>query len=59
MPPLGERQKKAPKVRNFSRLWFGIPVVRVSPQAAHDHAEVFDGVPSQHDGKDAAVVSPR
>jgi hypothetical protein len=30
---------------------------RVSPKAAHDHAETFDGVPSQHDGKDAAVVA--
>ncbi len=27
------------------------------PQVAHDYAEVFDGVPSQHDGKDAAVVA--
>jgi len=35
----------------------GIVVHRVSPKAAHDYAEVFDGVPSQHDGKDAAVVA--
>jgi transposase len=35
----------------------GIPVHRVSPKQAHDYAEVFDGVPSQHDGKDAAVVA--
>jgi transposase len=35
----------------------GLPVRRVSPKAAHDYAEVFDGVPSQHDGKDAAVVA--
>src|SRR5712692_5686036 len=35
----------------------GLPVLRVSPKAAHDYAEVFDGVPSQHDGKDAAVVA--
>ena len=34
-----------------------IVVTRVSPKAAHDYAEVFDGVPSQHDGKDAAVVA--
>jgi len=34
-----------------------IIVHRVSPKAAHDYAEVFDGVPSQHDGKDAAVVA--
>jgi transposase len=30
---------------------------RVSPKVAHDYAEVFDGVPSQFDGKDAAVVA--
>jgi transposase len=35
----------------------GLPVVRVSGKAASDHAETFDGVPSQHDGKDAAVVA--
>ncbi len=35
----------------------GVPVQRVSSKAAHDYAEVFDGVPSQHDGKDAAVVA--
>src|SRR5262245_47060065 len=34
-----------------------IPVQRVSGKAAHDYAEIFDGVPSQHDGKDAAVVA--
>jgi hypothetical protein len=34
-----------------------IPVVRVSNKASHDYAEVFDGAPSQHDGKDAAVVA--
>jgi transposase len=32
-------------------------VHRVSPKNASDYAEVFDGVPSQHDGKDAAVVA--
>jgi transposase len=35
----------------------GIVVQSVSPKAAHDYAEVFDGVPSQHDGKDAGVVA--
>jgi transposase len=35
----------------------GIKVQRVSGKAAHDYAEVFDGVPSQHDGKDAAVIA--
>jgi hypothetical protein len=34
-----------------------IKVQRVSGKAAHDYAEVFDGVPSQHDGKDGAVVA--
>ena len=35
----------------------GLEVRRVSPKAAHDYAEAFDGVPSQHDGKDAAIVA--
>ena len=35
----------------------GIELQRVGTKAAHDYAEVFDGVPSQHDGKDAAVVA--
>jgi transposase len=35
----------------------GLRVHRVSPKAAADYAEIFDGVPSQHDGKDAAVVA--
>jgi len=35
----------------------GMALVRVSPKAAHDYAEVFDGVPSQHDGKDAALAA--
>ena len=35
----------------------GQAVLRVNPKAAHDYAEIFDGVPSQHDGKDAAVVA--
>lgn len=35
----------------------GVTPHRVSPKAVHDYAEVFDGVPSQHDGKDAAVVA--
>jgi transposase len=35
----------------------GFAVERVGTKAAHDYAEVFDGVPSQHDGKDAAVVA--
>ena len=35
----------------------GVTVHKVSAKSTHDYAEVFDGVPSQHDGKDAAVVS--
>jgi transposase len=35
----------------------GLAVVRVSSKASHDYAEIYDGVPSQHDGKDAAVVA--
>ena len=34
-----------------------IELKRVGGKAAHDYAEIFDGVPSQHDGKDAAVVA--
>lgn len=34
-----------------------IPVVRIGTKASHDYAEVFDGAPSQHDGKDAAVIA--
>ena len=32
-------------------------VHRVGSKASHDWSETFDGVPSQHDGKDAAVVA--
>jgi transposase len=35
----------------------GLKVHRVSPKASHDYAEILDGVPSQHDGKDAACVA--
>lgn len=35
----------------------GLEVLRVGTKASKDYAEVFDGVPSQHDGKDAAVVA--
>src|SRR6185312_15266536 len=34
-----------------------IAVHLVSGKRAHDYAEVFDGTPSQHDGKDAAVAA--
>jgi len=30
---------------------------RVSAKAVKDHAETFDGVPSNHDGKDAAIIA--
>jgi hypothetical protein len=35
----------------------GLLLHRVGGKAASDYAEIFDGVPSQHDGKDAAVVA--
>jgi transposase len=35
----------------------GLGLNRVGAKAAHDYAEIFDGVPSQHDGKDEAVVA--
>lgn len=35
----------------------GLAVQRISPKASHDYAEIMDGVPSQHDGKDAAIVA--
>ena len=34
-----------------------LAVHRVSGKATHDYAEIFDGVPSQHDGKDAAIIA--
>jgi transposase len=34
----------------------GIEVHRVSSKAVKDHCETFDGVSSQHDGKDAAII---
>jgi transposase len=33
-----------------------IPVYRVNPKRSHDAAEVFDGVPSLHDAKSAAIL---
>jgi len=33
-----------------------IEIRRVSAKAVKDHSETFDGVPSQHDGKDAAII---
>ncbi len=34
-----------------------IDVYRVSPKRCHDAAEVYDGVPSMHDAKAAAIIS--
>ncbi len=34
-----------------------LEVRRIETKASHDYAEVFDGVPSQHDGKDAAMLA--
>ncbi len=34
----------------------GVEVRRVSAKAVKDYSETFDGVPSQHDGKDAAII---
>jgi transposase len=34
-----------------------IEVVRVSGKHVSDYKEIFDGVPSQHDGKDAAMIA--
>jgi transposase len=35
----------------------GLSVKRVGGKHVSDYAEAFDGVPSQHDGKDAAVIA--
>lgn len=35
----------------------GVPVFCVSPKRCHDAAEVYDGVPSMHDAKAAAVIA--
>ena len=35
----------------------GFEVVRVSPKKSHDMSEIYDGVPSSHDGKSAAIVA--
>jgi transposase len=43
----------------FRQAWTDakLEVHRVGGKAVHDYAEIFDGVPSQHDGKDAAIVA--
>ena len=35
----------------------GFEVFRVNPKRSHDAAEVYDGVPSLHDAKSAAIVA--
>ena len=35
----------------------GYKVYRVNPKRVHDAGEVYDGVPSKHDAKDAAVIA--
>lgn len=35
----------------------GVPVFKVSAKHSHDAAELYDGVPSQHDAKCAAIVA--
>lgn len=35
----------------------GYEVYRVSPKRVHDAAEVYDGVPSRHDAKSAAIIA--
>ena len=34
-----------------------VPVFRVNPKRSHDAAEVYDGVPSLHDAKSAAIIA--
>ena len=34
-----------------------LPVYRISGKSVSDYKEIFDGVPSQHDGKDAAIIA--
>ncbi len=34
-----------------------LDVQRVSGKAKSDYEEIFDGVPSAHDGKDAAIIA--
>jgi hypothetical protein len=38
-------------------LEHGVPVYRMSGKRTHDAAEVYDGVPSLHDAKSAAIIA--
>lgn len=44
-------------VLRYALTQAGLNVHRVQGKASHAYAEIFDGVPSQHDRKDAAVVA--
>lgn len=35
----------------------GIPVFKTNPKRVHDAKEVYDGVPSKHDAKDASIIA--
>jgi len=41
----------------YALLQSGVSVFRVNPKQSHDAAEVYDGVPSLHDAKSAAIVA--
>ena len=41
----------------YALLGVGLRVCRVNPKQTHDAAEVYDGVPSLHDAKSAAIVA--
>jgi transposase len=41
----------------YRMLAAGLAVFRVSPKKAHDAKEIYDGVPSSHDAKSAAIVA--
>ena len=58
-PPVRAMEPWGPSgaVRGQAPADAGIEVRRVSGVAVKGHAEAFDGVPSQHDGKDAAVIA--
>jgi transposase len=35
----------------------GLTVHQIRGKVSHDYSEIFDGVPSKHDGKDAALLA--
>ena len=44
-------------VIRFALHTAGFDVFRISGKAVSDYEEIFDGVPSKHDGKDAAMIA--